>query len=170
MKNENKQMQAFQLIRKAEKFIERAAYPEAELLLKDAIELDATNPEGFYLLGEALCKQQKFGESIVSLEMADTLLPKNPEIIHLLGWASFMNGSIDEGRKLMELSLHQMPDEPRFLCDLAVLEMRENNNDTAFEYAKKAIDNDPNDPMAMEVFQIVSQVWRVRNAYTNTVN
>jgi len=170
MKNKDDQTMAFKLIRKAEKFIEQESYPEAELLLKDAIKLDTTNPEGFYLLGEALCKQQKFDESVDSLITADRLLPKNPEIIHLLGWATFMNGNITEGRKLMELSLGQMPDEPRFLCDLAVLEMRAEENDKAFEYAKHAIDAAPTDPMVMEVFHVVSHVRRIRKTYNNTVN
>lgn len=170
MKNEEKQLQAFKLIRKAEKFMDRDAYPEAELLLKDAIELDPSNPEGFYLLGETLCKQEKFGESIISLEMADILLPKNPEIIHLLGWATFMFGDIDKGRALIQQSLKQMPDEIRFLCDLAVLEMQAGNTNEALDHAKRAIDIAPNDPITMEVFQVVSHVRRVKQTYNTTVN
>ena len=81
------------LVKKAEQCIIFDKFTDAEKLLRKAIKQEYLNPEAHYLLGEALCKQELFEESITELEKADALLPDNPKISQLLGWAIYMNGN-----------------------------------------------------------------------------
>jgi Tfp pilus assembly protein PilF len=122
----------------------------AEKYLLQVMERYPKHPEVHYLLGDVYCKLIKFDLAIEHLKMADRILPENPQILNALGWAIFMNGDIATGRKYMELALKITPEKVRLLCDLTVLEMRAGNK-KALEYAQKALELDPNDPLVQEV-------------------
>lgn len=92
------------LIRRADKLMEKERYDEAEPLLLVALKRAPKSPEPYYLLGEVFCKQHRFAESIEILQKANHMLPNNPNILHLLGWAMFMSGNIPESRRFMELA------------------------------------------------------------------
>lgn len=93
----------------------------AELLSREVIKLDHKNAESYYFLGEALCKQRRFAESVHSLQRARKLLSGNARVIHLLGWAIFMSGDVDLGRVYIEQALKVLPKDVQILSDLAVL-------------------------------------------------
>lgn len=158
------------LLKTAEKFIVLDRYVDAEAILLKAMQIDSSNPECHYLLGEALCKQGRFRESVKSLKKADLFLPNHPKIWHLLGWATFMNGDSQSGRKLLKSSLKQLPSDVSILCDLAVLENQEANSEEAMNYALKAIELEPENPMAQEVFQVVTTVSKIRSELTKKIN
>lgn len=139
-------------------------------MLKKILTLDDTNPEVYYFLGEALCKQEHFSESVKMLQKADTLLPNHPRILHLLGWATFLNGDPASGRKLLLLSLKKLPTEISTLCDLAVLENEDGNGEKAKELAQRALSIDPTNSMAQEVFQVVSFVNNLRDEQKKPTN
>lgn len=151
-----------ELIRKADYCLELADWKGAEKYLQEAISLDPTNPEAFYLLGEALCKQERFLESIHSLKIANKILPNNPRILHLLGWANFMSGNAALGRKFMTKALQLLPEDIQILCDLAVLENKEGNEIQAKKHVLKALKIDPKNEMAKEVLQSILFFSRLR--------
>jgi len=99
------------LIKQADSSLELARWEEAEKILRQVIKFNQKNPESYYLLGEALCKQERFIESISFLSKADKLLPNNPRILHLLGWTHFMNGNPNIGRELMEKAHYIFPED-----------------------------------------------------------
>lgn len=127
----------------------------AELLSREVIKLDPKNAESYYFLGEALCKQRRFTESIQSLQRARKLLPGSTRVIHLLGWAIFMSGDVDLGRVYIEQALKVLPKDAQILSDLAVLEMGQGNMEEAKEYILKALEIDPNNPLLHDVLQKV---------------
>lgn len=141
------------ILKSIEELIVSEDYKSAKKYLLKVLSFDKNNPEAHYYLGEVYCKLRDFKKSIYQIEIANKLLPKNPQIIHLLGWANFMDGNIETGRILMEKALKMTPYEVRSLCDLAVLEMKA-LNEKAIEYAQKALELAPNDPMSREVFLV----------------
>jgi|SRR3990172_3749237 len=150
------------LVKKAEQCIIFDKFTDAEKLLRKAIKQEYLNPEAHYLLGEALCKQELFEESITELEKADALLPDNPKISQLLGWAIYMNGNPKKGRGLLIKALKQIPGDVSILCDLAVLENQQEDDEKAEEYAVEAIKKDPNNPMAQDVLQNIMRFSKLR--------
>lgn len=154
----------------AEKCLILGENPDAETISRQIIELEPNNSEAHYFLGEALCKQGKFQESVDTLEKADKLLPNHPRIIHLLGWAIFMNGDVELGRTLIKQALTKLPDDIQILCDLAVLETRQGNGDLAKEYALRAFEIDAVHPLVQEVFKAVVYFDKERTRLTKNIN
>lgn len=142
----------------------------AKLYSREVIKLDPKNAESYYFLGEALCKQRKFAESIQSLQKARKLLPGNARIIHLLGWAIFMSGDVDLGRVYIEQALKVLSKDVQILSDLAVLEMGQGNMGEAKEHILKAMDIDPNNPLTQEVFQKILSFNKVRKRLKRKAN
>ena len=158
------------LLQEAEKCLILGENLGAERISKQIIELDPRNPEAYYFIGEALCKQGKFQESVDSLKQADKLLPGHPRIIHLLGWAIFMGGDVELGRNLVKQALKKIPDDVQILCDLAVLETRQGNGEVAKEYALKAFEIDAVHPLVQEVFKTVVHFDKERTRLTRKIN
>ncbi|PJE68441.1 hypothetical protein COU94_01830 [Candidatus Shapirobacteria bacterium CG10_big_fil_rev_8_21_14_0_10_38_8] len=146
----------------AEKCLINGEYQKTEKILKKIIPLDLFNPELYYFLGEALCKQYRFKEALVLLTKADQLLPNHPRIYHLLGWVQFMNGDADLGRMTLKKALEKLPDDVSILCDLAVLENQVQNGQEAIEYATQAIKVDPGNELAQETFQAMTYFQKLR--------
>ncbi len=159
---------AIKQIRKAEVLLEKASYKEAEKILREVIKVDTTQVEAYYLLGEALCKQTQFPESVVMLERANKLLPGHPRILHLLGWALFMNGNPNKGRELLLKALILEPDDIKIICDLAVLENQTEHSDKAVEYATLANKIAPDDPMVQEVQAVTLMIKEMRSKIKRT--
>lgn len=157
-------------LQRAEKCLVLGENPHAEMIARQVIKIDPANPEAYYFLGEALCKQGKFRESLDCLTQANKLLPTNPRIIHLLGWVIFMNGDGDLGRKLMKKALERIPDDVQILCDLAVLETGQENGEKAKEYATRAFEIDPSNPLVQEVFQAVISFDKARKKLGKHLN
>ncbi len=160
MANKNK---AIKLVKEGEKLIELAKYKQAEKLLLEAIDYDPKNVEIYYLLGEVLCKQERFQDAIMALKIANKLMPHHPRINHLLGWALFMNGNIENGRKYMQQALLDLPDDIQIICDLAVLENQAESSNEALKYIKKALKIAPEDPMVQEVYQVINMIIRMKS-------
>jgi len=158
------------LLIEAEKHLILGENHNAETISRQIIELEPNNSEAHYFLGEALCKQGKFQESVDSLRQADKLLPDHPRITHLLGWAIFMNGDVELGRKLIKQALERIPDDIQILCDLAVLETRQGNGDLAKEYALRAFEIDAIHPLVQEVFKIVVHLDKERTRLIRKIN
>lgn len=159
-----------QLLQRAEKCLVRGENKDAEMIARHVIPMDPANSEAYYFLGEALCKQGKFRESLDCLTQANKLLPNNPRIIHLLGWVIFMNGDGELGRKLMKKALEQIPDDVQILCDLAVLETGQENGEKAKEYATRAYEIDPGNPLTQEVFRAVTSFYTARKRLNKKLN
>lgn len=158
------------LLVEAERRLILGENPDAEIISRQIIKLDPNNSEAYYFLGEALCKQGKFQESVDILKKADKLLPNHPRIIHLLGWAIFMNGDVELGRTLIKHALTKLPDDIQILCDLAVLETRQGNGDLAKEYALRAFEIDAVHPLVQEVFKTVVHFDKERARLTKRIN
>lgn len=158
------------LIKQADKCLELARWEEAEKILRQVIKFNQKNPEAYYLLGEALCKQERFKESIDCLIKADKFFPDNPRILHLLGWVYFMNGDSIIGRKLMEKAYQIFPEDIQILCDLAVLENKEGNENQALLFINKALKTDPENEMVKEVYQATLYFKELRSRFTKRIN
>lgn len=148
----------FSLVRKAEKLILSNQYAEAQDVLLDALQDDPDNPEAYYLLGDVLCKLQRFKDAITALQKADRLLPKHPRIYHLLGWSIFMDGDVEAGRVFMEVALKAEPDDIQLLTDLAVLEIRAGNFVKAQDYILRGKKIAPDDKMLVEVEMLADKM------------
>jgi len=146
------------LVRKAEELIISGQFIEAQDLLVGALERNPNDPEVYYLLGDVLCKLQRFKDAITVLQKADRLYPKHPSIYHLLGWAIFMNGDVSAGRTFMEIALKAEPDNIQILTDLAVLEMKAGNFDKTQDYIMKGKKISPDDKMLAEVGMIADKM------------
>ena len=149
------------LVRKAEKLILANQYTEAQDVLMKALQDDPDDPEAYYLLGDVLCKLQRFADAITVLQKADRLLPRHPRIYHLLGWAIFMNGDIPAGRAFMEVALKAEPDDIQILTDLAVLEMRAGNFDKTQDYILRGKKIAPDNEMLAEVEMVADTMKRL---------
>jgi len=158
------------LIKQADKCLELTQWEEAEKILRQVLKVDQKNPEIYYLLGEALCKQERFIESIDTLSKADKLLPNNPRVLHLFGWTHFMNGNSNVGRKLMEKAHYIFPEDIQILCDLAVLENKEENYNQALIYINEALKIDPMNEMAKEVLQVTLYLKESNSKQRNKSN
>lgn len=158
------------LIREAEQLIILNKYKESELILNEVLSLDDNNPEGHYLLGEALCKQQYFARSVEHLKRANSLLPDHPRILYLLGWAIFMNGDPDSGRQFLYSALKKLPHDIQIICDLAVLENQQGNTDEAIGYATLAMKIEPQNPMVQEVLMVINTTGKIRDQLKNKTN
>ena len=146
------------LVRKAEELLITGQFFKAQDLLMEALEKDPSNPEAYYLLGDVLCKLQRFKDAITVLQKADRLTPRHPRIYHLLGWAIFMNGDIPAGRAFMEVTLKAEPGNVQLLADLAVLEMNAGNFDKTQDYILRGKKISPNDEMLAEVEMVANKM------------
>lgn len=151
-------MTTAQLIQTADQMMIDHQFFEAKDILVDALEKDPQNPEVYYLMGDVLCKLQRFDEAVTMLLYADKLLPKNPRICNLLGWALFMNEQIDEGRTFMEVASKMEPSNEQTYANLAVLELRANRFRKAKEYVNRGLKVAPNDPMLKLVAGLVDRM------------
>lgn len=163
MTKPNKFEQARSLIRQADQDLSQNNWLKAEVKLRCAIRLDSQNPEAYFYLGEALCKQERFDESLAVLKKADALLPNNGRIIHLIGWVYLMLRNIKKGRQFMERALRYLPQDIQLLCDLAVLENRSGNFAKAKQYTTLALRIDPTNDMAQEVQLAISAFKKLKD-------
>lgn len=170
MKKRNKKVDTLVMIKLAETLLTRNEYKKAKTLLEKVIDLDKRNPEAYYLLGEALCKEELFQEAVTSLKIANTLLPNHPRILHLLGWSTFMYGDANLGRKYMKMALEKIPDDIQILCDLTALENKEGKHEEAMEYIQKAMSIDPRNPMVQELFHVTSLMNKLHDEVITRVN
>lgn len=143
-------MKIEKILKEIEELIIDREYSIAEKYLLRLLDKNSEHPEVYYLLGEVYCKMRKFVLAIDQETIANHLLPGNPQILDLLGWAYFMNGDIVKGRKYIQQVLKISPDNIRSLCDLIVLEIHAGNK-IALDYAYKALQSAPQDPMVQEV-------------------
>lgn len=158
-----KESQIKHLLISAEKLLYLNKYDQAEKLLDKVMKLDEINAECHYFLGEVYCKQRKFNDSIIMLKKADRLFPNNARIIHLLGWATFMSGDVKLGGRLILQALASLPKDVQILCDLAVIENQQGNIDEARKYVLMALEIDPKNSLAQEVFQTVEAFRKLRS-------
>lgn len=101
---------------------------------------------------------------------ADKFFPDNPRILHLLGWVHFMNGDSIIGRKLMEKAHQILPEDIQILCDLAVLENKEGNENKASLFIDEALKIDSENKMAKEVYQATLYFKELRSEFTKRIN
>ena len=81
-----------------------------------------------------------------------------------------MNGNSDIGRKLMNKAHYLFPEDIQTLCDLAVLENKEGNENQALIFINKALEIDPENEMAEEVYQAILYFRELRSKLKNKVN
>lgn len=141
-------------------------YKNAEKYLLRVMEKYPKHPEVHYLFADVYCKLGKFDMAVDHAKIAHKILPDNPQILNILGWAYFMNGEIPTGRKFMEQALKMTPDEVRLLCDLAVLELRD-DNEKAYDYAKKALVLEPHDPLVRQLAYVVNLFMQSKERIKN---
>lgn len=123
----------------------------AEEHIKKAISLKPQKAGYRYILGFVYSYKKKWDKAISEFEIAVKKEPNNGEYLRGLGWVTYKSGDVAQGLSLLKEAKHLAPDNAKILTDLAVVSLSSLNTDEARQYAERAVQLDPTNPLAQDV-------------------
>jgi tetratricopeptide (TPR) repeat protein len=132
----------------------------AEEHVKKAISLKPQKAAYRYILGFVYSDKKQWDRAISEFEIAVKKEPNDGEYLRGLGWATYSSGDVAKGLSLLKEADRLTPDNAKILTDLAVVSLSSLNIDEAKQYAERAVQRDPTDPLAQDVYRKV--LWFTR--------
>jgi Flp pilus assembly protein TadD len=115
-------------------------YPEAEQVLRAAVERHPSDKTLLYELAGAYDQMDRFADTEKYLQRCLELDPDNPEILNFLGYLYADEGvKLDEAQELIEKALDLDPDNPFYLDSLGWVYYRKGDAGRAIELIRRAI-------------------------------
>ena len=126
-------------------------YPQAELHLKKAIELNPNEGNYHYLLGCNYTYTNEIDKAIHHLQTALKLKPDHAVILGQLGWVIGYNRDAEEGIKYLKKSLSLNPKNLGSLKDICMLYAKSEKLGEAIVCIEEAIKHNPDDENIEEI-------------------
>ena len=123
-------------------------YPLAEYIVLGALEVDAMDPEGYFLKGLVLTKLDKPLDATKAFEQAVALRRDYPEALNALALSRYKAREFDEAENYLLAALKQMPHMKEAHLNLGNVYKAKGLGDNAEASYKTAIELDPQWPDA----------------------
>ncbi len=131
---------------------ERLSNPRAAMAdYRRALELEPNLIPARLRMAEMLLEDKQAPEAIPHLERLVVLMPDDARVQARLGACRFLQGQLDEGRRLMERAAEQMPNDPPLTVALANLDLQEGHAAAAERRLRAFLLAEPSDTEALFV-------------------
>jgi len=160
-----KQADAKQILRNADKLLDRGEYERAEAMLRDATVLYPKDSSLKLKLAFTLMKMRIFGESyLISYEVARNE-PQNAKAFAVLGSVLLAGGRFNDARSILTRALQLSNKEALSFASFGMIEFYENRLDASLDYLMEAQFVDPDEPDYMFAFaQVAARAERYKEA------
>jgi len=128
--------------------------------VKKAISLKPQKAGYRYILGFAYSYKNQWNRAISEFTIAVKKEPNNGEYLRGLGWATYSSGDVAKGLSMLKEANRLAPDNARILTDLAVVSLSSLSTHEAKQYAERAVQLDPTDTLAQDVYRDVLKFAR----------
>lgn len=159
----------------ANTYLEMQNYDAAECCAHQALKLDSQSYLGWNILGNSLLEKEQFSDAVSALEKAEKLDSTDAWLYNSLSRAYQQNGNVSEalaaGWKSIILSGGDEAQQIAFGYLLYETAM-ENNNAETEEYAKRWLENFPDDKIAAHMGNAVlnnAKIGRANNEYLQNI-
>jgi tetratricopeptide (TPR) repeat protein len=124
-------------------------HPKAMENYQKAIALKPDLFEARLKVAEMLLYEHNPYEALLHLERLRKQDPDRPEVLARLGQCRFLQGDMQEARRLLESALDKLPDDAALLVHLAKIDLGENRPVEAEKWLRRALKADPYDSEAL---------------------
>lgn len=140
-----------QLLKKAHDKHMRGNFNAAVKLYNEVLKIHPDHLDANYLLGTLYAETGELSRAKEHLERADAIDPTSPYIKVNLGNICKTQGDFDDARNCYQQALALKNDLPQAYFGLGnIMETVDNNSQGAFEYYRKALQLNPNDPIMLQ--------------------
>ena len=140
--------------------MERLSDNPAEAL-KDYIQALDLNPDLVPVrlrVAEIFLERSRLPEALPHLEQLYKQYPDRPDVQARMGQCRFLQGEVQEARRLLEAAVEKLPDDAPLLLYLAKLELHDDRPAKAEEFLRKVLKADPADREAQHVLVSALQI------------
>jgi predicted O-linked N-acetylglucosamine transferase (SPINDLY family) len=124
--------------------------PQAEALLRRAVQKDGSDQRAVFWLGRVLFDSGQLAQCVYFLEKAAALNPRHADSQGVLGLAQLSLGKVDEAEKRFKILLELLPENPGALNNLGLVHVQRNMLSAAAECFLRAIRRAPEPALAMK--------------------
>ncbi len=126
-------------------------YKEAEVVLKQGIEIEPNNPKLHFRLGVVYDKWGRKEDSITEMKTVINLDPNDAHALNYLGYTyADMGLELDEAERLLKKALELKPDDGYITDSLGWVYFKKGMYDEAITILEKAVEKVPDDPIILE--------------------
>ena len=123
----------------------------AEKILREGIVLIPRSPDLHYALGVIYEKENRFADSIKSMEAVLNIDPDNAEALNFIGYSYADRGmNLDEAEKMIQRAIQIKPDSGYMIDSLGWVHFKKNKFESAVKHLKRALELLPEDANIME--------------------
>jgi predicted Zn-dependent protease len=123
-----------------------------------ALELDPDLVPVRLRVAEMLLEDKQAPEALPHLERLYRQVPDNPQVQARLGMCRFLQGQVEEARRLMQAAVVHLPKDPALLVHLAKLHLQEGQGPEAERWLRQVLEIDPSDTEALYVLSSALQL------------
>jgi len=124
-------------------------YKRAAEDYRRALELDPDLIPARLRLAEMLVEDKQAPEALPHLERLYRQAPDRPDVQARLGMCRFLQGQMDDARRLMELAVVHLPNDPALLIYLAKMDIQDGRGAEAEKRLRHVLRADPSDTEAL---------------------
>jgi tetratricopeptide (TPR) repeat protein len=125
---------------------------EGLLTIKDFLERHPTVWNGWFVLGWALRKLERWEDGLVSFKKAVELGADAGDIRNEMAICLIELGDLENARKELEAALREDPENVKIISNLGVVALKNGDDDEAAAFFRTVLELDPNDPVANSYF------------------
>ncbi|AEF81796.1 tetratricopeptide repeat protein [Leadbettera azotonutricia] len=134
--------------REAVELIRSGEDQEGLLTIKDFIENHPTVWNGWFVLGWALRKLERWEDSLESFRKAVEFGGDSGDVRNEMAICLIELGDLENARKELEAALKEEPENVKIISNLGVVALKNGNDDEAAAFFRTVLELDPNDPVA----------------------
>jgi tetratricopeptide (TPR) repeat protein len=125
---------------------------EGLLTIKDFLEQHPTVWNGWFVLGWALRKLERWEDSLESFRKAIELGGDSGDARNEMAICLIELGDLKNARKELEAALREEPENVKIISNLGVVALKNGDDDEAAAFFRTVLELDPNDPVANDYF------------------
>jgi tetratricopeptide (TPR) repeat protein len=138
--------------REAVELIRSGEDQEGLLTIKDFLERHPTVWNGWFVLGWALRKLERWEDGLESFKKAVELGADSGDVRNEMAICLIELGDFNAARKELETALREEPENVKIISNLGVTALKNGDDDEAAAFFRTVLELDPNDPVANNYF------------------
>jgi Flp pilus assembly protein TadD len=138
--------------REAVELIRAGEDEEGLLTIKDFLERRPTVWNGWFVLGWALRKLERWEDGLESFKKAVELGADSGDVRNEMAICLIELGDLKNARKELEAALKEEPENVKIISNLGVVALKNGDDDEAAAFFRTVLELDPNDPVANSFF------------------
>lgn len=142
---------------KAYDFIQLGKEEEGIKIINKFLETNQDSWNGWFILGWALRKLEKYKEAKEAFLKSMELHDKNIDTYNELAICTMEMAEYTESKKNLEQALRMEPDNLKIISNFGILSLKQNKNDEAVKFFKTVLEFDPEDPIAQKYIEFLKK-------------